>query len=32
VPATKAGNKGFDAAMAAIEMVSLGAALSSAGL
>jgi 6,7-dimethyl-8-ribityllumazine synthase len=29
---TKAGNKGFDAAMAAIEMVSLGAALSRAGL
>jgi 6,7-dimethyl-8-ribityllumazine synthase len=29
---TKAGNKGFDAAMAAIEMVSLGRALSDAGL
>jgi 6,7-dimethyl-8-ribityllumazine synthase len=29
---TKAGNKGFDAAMAAIEMVSLGAELSRAGL
>jgi 6,7-dimethyl-8-ribityllumazine synthase len=29
---TKAGNKGFDAAMAAIEMVSLGAQLSRAGL
>ncbi|MCA9600217.1 MAG: 6,7-dimethyl-8-ribityllumazine synthase [Myxococcales bacterium] len=29
---TKAGNKGFDAAMAAIEMVSLGKALSDAGL
>lgn len=28
----KAGNKGFDAAVAAIEMVSLGAALDSAGL
>lgn len=29
---TKAGNKGYDAAVAAIEMVSLGAALSAAGL
>jgi 6,7-dimethyl-8-ribityllumazine synthase len=29
---TKAGNKGFDAAMAAIEMVSLSAELSKAGL
>ncbi len=29
---TKAGNKGFDAALAAIEMVSLGKALSDAGL
>jgi len=29
---TKAGNKGFDAAMAAIEMVSLGAELSRAGI
>jgi 6,7-dimethyl-8-ribityllumazine synthase len=29
---TKAGNKGFDAAMAAIEMVSLGRALSAQGL
>jgi 6,7-dimethyl-8-ribityllumazine synthase len=29
---TKAGNKGFDAAMAAIEMVSLGLALDRAGL
>ncbi len=29
---TKAGNKGFDAAMAALEMVSLGRALSDAGL
>ncbi|MCU0689826.1 MAG: 6,7-dimethyl-8-ribityllumazine synthase [Polyangiaceae bacterium] len=29
---TKAGNKGFDAAMSAIEMVALGRALSSAGL
>lgn len=29
---TKAGNKGFDAAMAAIEMVSLGSELSRAGL
>jgi 6,7-dimethyl-8-ribityllumazine synthase len=29
---TKAGNKGFDAAMAAIEMVSLNRALSDAGL
>ncbi|HVU03223.1 MAG TPA: 6,7-dimethyl-8-ribityllumazine synthase [Polyangiaceae bacterium] len=29
---TKAGNKGFDAAMAAIEMVSLGGELSRAGL
>ena len=29
---TKAGNKGFDAAMAAIEMVTLGKALSDAGL
>jgi 6,7-dimethyl-8-ribityllumazine synthase len=29
---TKAGNKGFDAAVAAIEMVSLGAELSRAGL
>lgn len=29
---TKAGNKGFDAAMAAIEMVNLGRALSDAGL
>ncbi len=28
---TKAGNKGFDAAVAAIEMVSLGAALDQAG-
>jgi 6,7-dimethyl-8-ribityllumazine synthase len=28
---TKAGNKGFDAAMVAIEMVSLGRALDSAG-
>ena len=29
---TKAGNKGFDAALAAIEMVSLGLALGEAGL
>lgn len=29
---TKAGNKGFDAAMAAIEMVTLGRALEAAGL
>jgi 6,7-dimethyl-8-ribityllumazine synthase len=29
---TKAGNKGFDAALAAIEMVSLGRALDQAGL
>jgi 6,7-dimethyl-8-ribityllumazine synthase len=29
---TKAGNKGFDAALAAIEMVSLGAELSHAGI
>ncbi len=29
---TKSGNKGFDAAVAAIEMVSLGRALSAAGL
>lgn len=29
---TKAGNKGFDAAMTAIEMVSLGATLTKAGL
>ncbi len=29
---TKAGNKGFDAAMAAIEMVTLGKALDAAGL
>ncbi len=29
---TKAGNKGFDAAMAALEMVSLGSALTDAGL
>jgi len=29
---TKAGNKGFDAAMAALEMVTLGRALSDAGL
>jgi 6,7-dimethyl-8-ribityllumazine synthase len=29
---TKAGNKGFDAAMAAVEMVSLGRALSAHGL
>jgi 6,7-dimethyl-8-ribityllumazine synthase len=29
---TKAGNKGFDAAMAAIEMVTLGRALSAQGL
>ncbi len=29
---TKAGNKGYDAAVAAIEMVSLGAALTAAGL
>jgi 6,7-dimethyl-8-ribityllumazine synthase len=29
---TKAGNKGFDAAVSAVEMVSLGAALDAAGL
>jgi 6,7-dimethyl-8-ribityllumazine synthase len=29
---TKAGNKGFDAALAAVEMINLGKALSSAGL
>lgn len=29
---TKAGNKGFDAALGAVEMINLGAALSSAGL
>ncbi len=29
---TKAGNKGFDAAVSAVEMVSLGAALGAAGL
>ncbi|HLV21512.1 MAG TPA: 6,7-dimethyl-8-ribityllumazine synthase, partial [Polyangiaceae bacterium] len=29
---TKAGNKGFDAAMAAVEMVTLGRALGDAGL
>lgn len=29
---TKAGNKGFDAALAAVEMVNLGRALSAAGL
>jgi 6,7-dimethyl-8-ribityllumazine synthase len=29
---TKAGNKGFDAAMGAIEMVALGRALAASGL
>ncbi len=29
---TKAGNKGFDAALAAVEMINLGKALSAAGL
>ena len=29
---TKAGNKGFDAALAAIEMINLGRALSAHGL